>query len=41
MTLRVDLILNEFYQLYSSKSDLSDSNSAIIDYIRLIFQNIR
>jgi len=35
------LILNELYQLYNSKSNLNKRNSAIIDYIRLIFQNIR
>jgi len=35
------LILNELYQLYNSKSNLSERNSAIIDYICLIFQNIR
>jgi len=33
------LILNELYQLYNSKSDLNEKNSAIINYIRLIFQN--
>jgi len=35
------LILNELYQLYNSKSNLDERNSAIIDYIRLILQNIR
>jgi len=35
------LILNELYQLYKSKTDTNERNLAIIDYIRLIFHNIR
>jgi len=35
------LILNELFQLYNDKSNVNERNSAIIDYIRLIFQNIK
>jgi len=35
------LILNELFQLYKNKTNLNERNSAIMDYIRLIFPNIR
>jgi len=36
-----DLILNELFQSYKSKNNLNERNFAILDYIRLIFQNIK
>jgi len=35
------LILNELFQLYKNKNNTNERNSTIIDYIRLIFQNIK
>jgi len=35
------LILNELLQLYKSKNNLNERNFAILDYLRLIFQNIK
>jgi len=34
-------ILNEIFQLYKNKSNVNERNSAVIDYIRLIFQNLK
>jgi len=35
------LILNEIFQLYKNKSNVNERNSAVIDYIHLIFQNLK
>jgi len=35
------LILNELLQLYQSKANINERNLAIIDYLRLIFHNIK
>jgi len=34
-------ILNEIFQLYKNKSNVNEKNSAVIDYIRLIFQKLK
>jgi len=36
-----ELILNEIYHLYQSKSNINERNLAIIDYLRLIFCNTK
>jgi len=35
-----DLILNELYQVYQAKSNILERNSAIMDYLRLIFHDM-